>query len=203
MIFSGKKQTGFQRYGFRVLTVLFWLAFLFLFRIALTPVAWLVSAESVYEMFALKVESQDFLDLMVIYVCVVILIGVALIGWARYNQARFRQNERRTKFRPPVESHEVATFYQIPESLLLVSSQARRLVIQHDEKGRVEEIATTGRLPELPPEPVPCELNSFTYRGYLLKRNQHYRWSVYLDGQQIFFGTDFNSVRDYVDALLT
>ena len=201
LIVAANLQTGFQRYGFRVLTILFWVMFLFLFRVALTPLAWLVGAQSLYEMFSYKVESQDFADLMLVYTLVVIAIGVCLIGWARYNTIRFSKNERRTKFLPPTKVAAVAEYYQISQELIRQSSHSRRLVFRHAEDGQLLGVAESESLPLLPAEPVPVEVNSFSYKTYLLHRDEDLRWSVYQDGQQLFHGGTFNSCLDYVDSI--
>ncbi len=201
LIIATHQQSGFQRYGFRLITVLFWLLFLLLFRVALTSLAWFVGFEGVYEMFSYKVDMQDFADLMLIYLLVVVAIGVCLIGWARYNQLRFRKNERRTRFRSPILSADVADFYQVSPAFIGESAHSRRLVLQHSEDGRLLEVSSRFPLPNLPPEPVPVEVNSYRYKAYHLQRGENLRWSVYQNGRQLFYGGTFNSCLDYVDAI--
>ncbi len=202
LIVAAKRQSGFQRYGFRLITVLFWVVLLLLFRVAVTPLAWLVGAQSVYEMFSYKVDTQDFLELMMVYALVVVAIGVCLIGWARYNQYRFRKNERRTEHRPPASVAEVADFYQLSTELVVKSAHARRLSLQHAEDGQLRDVAAGDLLPPLAAEPIPTGLNRYLYHDYLLQRDDGLRWSVYLTGKQLYFGSSFDSCRDYIDSLL-
>ena len=204
LIVATRQQSRFQRHGFRLLTVLFWMMFLLLFRVALTPLAWVVGAQSVYEMFSYKVEAQDFAELMLIYMLIVVTIGICLLGWARYNQFRFRTNERRIKFRPPVSSDELADFYQLSVQQVVETAQSRRIVLEHTEDGLVQDLEANDPLPALPTEPVPVALNCFRYGKYLLKRgidSKDLRWSVYLDSQQLFYGGNLDSCLDYVDNL--
>lgn len=200
LIVAAKKQSGFQRYGFKLMTILFWVVFLFLFRVALTPFVWFFGVQSLYEMFSYKVESQDFAELMMIYLLIVAAIGICLIGWARYNQERFRKNERRTKFRSPVPTGEIADFYQVTTQFIDDSTQFRRLVLQHTEDGQLLGAEKTFPLPVVPLELVPVERNCYSYGAYLLRRDEGLRWSVYLDGQQLYYGGSFDSCLDFVHS---
>lgn len=202
LIVQDKGQSLFQRYGFRALTILFWVLFLSLFRIAVTPFAWFIGAQNVYEFFSYKVEADDFFQLLSLYVLIVLVIGFCLVGWARYNQFRFQRRERRTIFRAPAGQKETATFFQLPKSMDVIVTGSRRMTFHHDETGQLIDIdAALSPILSLPIEPLPVMRYSYSYRGYLLERDADLRWQVKLDAKLVYSDPLFEKCRKYVDLL--
>ncbi|MDB4470781.1 poly-beta-1,6-N-acetyl-D-glucosamine biosynthesis protein PgaD [Deltaproteobacteria bacterium] len=202
LIIRNDAQSHFQRHGYRALTVLFWLLFLALFRVAITPLAWFAGLQNIYELLSYKVDGSDFAQQLSIYGLVVLLIGLILLGWARYNQFRFSSRERRTVFLAPVEQTEIAAFFQQTAQQSDVGAGARRMVIHHDESGRVVDIAADcSELLFVPHEPVPLQRNSYQYGGYQLNRGADLCWIVTQQGCEVFRGGSFENCRNYVDSL--
>ena len=202
LIVRNDAQSHFQRHGYRALTVLFWLLFLALFRAAMTPLAWLVGGHSVYELLSYKVDGGDFAQQLSLYGLVILLIGLVLLGWARYNQYRFSRCDRRTVFLAPVESTEIAVFFQQTAQQSEIGTATRRMVIHHDENGRLVDIAADcSETLSVPYEPVPLQRNSYQYGGYHLNRGADLCWVVALQGREVFRGGSFENCRNYVDSL--
>lgn len=199
-----EQQTFFQWFGFRALTILFWLLFLFLFlfRLALTPVAWWLGLQSAYELFSYKIEVEDFALQLSIYGFVIVLIGVILIGWARYNQFRFTRKERRTFFLPPVLPVETERFFHLSAEQIDVSTRDRRLLMSHDTNGQLIEIGESefSHLPR-PLEPIPVARFAFSYRDFSIRREATLQWVVVRDNREFFRDGFFENCRKYVDSL--
>lgn len=202
LILRSEAQSSFQRYGFRALTILFWLLFLSLFRIALTPLAWIVGAQSVYELFSYKINAGDFSRLLSLYGIIVLLIGLILIGWARYNQLRFSRRERRTFFLAPVASMDIAGFFQLAEEQVENMANSRRVTVSHDEDGHLVDVkAISSQLVSLPREPVLLQRHRYLYGDFLLCREKDFCWVVKREDCELFRSGTFEDCRLYVDSL--
>jgi biofilm PGA synthesis protein PgaD len=195
-------QTLFQKYGYLALTILFWLLFLSLFRIAGTPFAWLLGVQSAYELFYNKVDGGDFVASLSVYALVIILIGVVLIGWARYNQYRFTKKERRTYFLPPVTAGELAEFFSIQQHQVRECLRGQRVLFFHAEKGQLDKIETESQKPlALPQEPVPLRRYRYFFRDYLIFRDQSLQWVVLHGDEELFRAGEFEPCRRFVSSL--
>lgn len=202
LILRTEGQTFFQKFGFRALTVLFWLLFLFLFRLALTPFAWWLGLQSVYELLSYKVDAEDFALQLSLYGFIIVLIGIILIGWARYNQFRFTRRERRTFFLPPVSPEDTERFFLLSANHAGACARSRRLVMSHDACGQVVNVeeGDFGHLPRLL-EPTPVERFSFLYRDFSVRRDATLQWVVTRENQELFRDGFFENCRKYVDTL--
>ena len=129
-----------QRYSQRFLTGFFWLVFGLLLRPLLTLGAWLLGGHFFSHAMLDGREIADLARVPLVYVIVVLMIGTALIGWATYNLLRFRNNERRNRQPVSVTPQELSRFFAVDENLVLRLQVSRRIVMQHDEHGRLGEV---------------------------------------------------------------
>ncbi len=129
-----------QRYSQRFLTGFFWLIFGLLLRPLLTLGAWLLGGHLFSRTIFDAKGIMALVQVPLFYLLVVFMIGSALIGWATYNLLRFRNNERRTRAPASVTPQELSRFFAIDENLVLRLQNSRRIVMQHDEYGRLGEV---------------------------------------------------------------
>lgn len=129
-----------QRYSQRFLTGFFWLIFGLLLRPLLTLGAWMLGGHLFSRAMLDGRQLADLARVPLIYVIVVLMIGTALIGWATYNLLRFRNNERRNRQPVSVTPEELSRFFAIDENLVLRLQVSRRIVMHHDECGRLGEV---------------------------------------------------------------
>lgn len=127
----------FQRYSQGLLTGIFWVILILLLRPLLTLGAWLVGGHLFSRAF-LQAEGIELLRVPLTYVVVVVLMGITLIGWASYNLLRFRHNERRIHQPDPVKPLELAEFFGVSEMRVQHWQRSRRIIMHHDELGRLE-----------------------------------------------------------------
>ena len=130
-----------QRYGYALLTLLFWILWFYLWIPLISLVAWLLGIELFHREMIVLDGLRGLLDLLGWYGLTIALLGGCYTGWALYNQLRFRGKSRR-RSPPPVEPLELAAAFDIEPALILPLQEAKRIVIVHDEEGRIRAIKT-------------------------------------------------------------
>lgn len=125
-----------QRYAYALITLIFWIVWFYLWIPVISLIAWLLGVEIVYQEMVLFDGLRGLLDLLGWYGLVIAVIALFYGGWALYNQLRFRGKMRR---REPadVEALELADVFDIEPALILPLQEAKRLLIVHDEQGKV------------------------------------------------------------------
>ncbi len=145
-------QTPQQRYVFAAITFLFWILWFYLWIPIISLLAWLFGAERFYKAMIVHSGLDTLLELLGLYSVVILIMGAVLAGWAWYNQIRFRSREKR-RASPVVAAEEMRTFFLLEPAQFDLARDARRLVIEHDEHGRVKDIraaAPAGRQIDAP-----------------------------------------------------
>ncbi len=125
-----------QRYASTILTLAFWVLWFYLWIPVLSLLAWLLGIESFYREMILFEGLYGERRLLACYGITVLLIGIAYLGWALYNQFRFRGRERRCEQRRVDDEALAEAFGIVPDEVVRLKS-ARRVVITHDEAGRI------------------------------------------------------------------
>ena len=141
IIDTPKLQSLRQRYGYALLTLLFWILWFHLWIPLISLVAWLFGVEIFYREMILLDGLQGLLELLGWYGLTIAILGSFYTGWALYNQLRFRGRNRR-QVQPEVEPLELACTFDIEPALILPLREAKRILIVHDKAGQIRGIKT-------------------------------------------------------------
>lgn len=139
IIESPDLQTLRQRYAFAALTLVFWVFWFYLWIPLISLLAWLFGIELFYEHIILMEGLRGLKETGVWYALVIVIIGVIFMGWSYINLLRFRGKDKRHK-PPDVHRAEIARFYGLSESDVDRVRRARRVVVHHNEEGRIAVI---------------------------------------------------------------
>ncbi|HKL49456.1 MAG TPA: poly-beta-1,6-N-acetyl-D-glucosamine biosynthesis protein PgaD [Desulfuromonadales bacterium] len=131
-----RQSTG-QRYGQRLLTLLFWLFTVYLLRPLITLIAW---ASGLHLFSEVMLEEQGLVSLLHLlgsYAMTIAAIGAALGGWAIYNLLRFRGRNKRIHHPKPVPLEEEAAHYGLDNETVREWRNAPRIVMHYDREGNL------------------------------------------------------------------
>ena len=125
-----------QRYAFAALTFVFWVVWFYLWTPLVSLVAWLFGLDLLYDEMAVFDGWRALQELLGWYALVIFLLALILGSWAWYNLKRFGRREKRRQA-PTVTPSEVAGHFGLPEEDLATIKTAHRVVISHDDSGRI------------------------------------------------------------------
>ncbi len=128
-----------QRYGYALLTLAFWILWFYLWIPLISLVAWLLGIEIFHREMIQLDGLQGLLELLGWYGLTIAVMGGCYTAWALYNQLRFRGRNRRQE-QAVVEPLELASAFDIDPALILPLQEAKRVLIVHDEQGRIRRI---------------------------------------------------------------
>lgn len=126
-----------QKYGQSLLTTFFWILFFFFMRPLIGLVGWFFGIQLFTDVMIVQGGYKALLGLLGIYFGIVFLMGLVLEGWALYNLLRYGRNERRTRHPAPLSREEQARYFEVDIEQLAQWQIAHRLVLEHDENGRL------------------------------------------------------------------
>jgi poly-beta-1,6-N-acetyl-D-glucosamine biosynthesis protein PgaD len=129
-------QTKGQKYGYRLLTLVFWGTFLYLLRPLLTFLAWAVGISLFTEAMIEEGGWHGLAALLGLYAAVILVIALVLKTWEQYNLQRFRGRERRRQA-PAVTIADMASRFGVDAGELLRWRQSRSLLLLHDHSGGI------------------------------------------------------------------
>lgn len=110
-------QTASQRWGFRSLTFVMWVAWFYLFIPLLSVVAWAVGMTLVYEVLVQNLELTELWGMLTRYATGIgVLSGIYML-WAVSSFIRFRRMERR-KLAPVIPDHLYAHSHNLADEEL-------------------------------------------------------------------------------------
>lgn len=135
IINNPERQSTGQRYGQRLITLLFWAITAYLLRPLITLFAW---AAGLHQFSEIMVDEEGLVSLLLLfqnYVLIILAIGATLGGWALYNLLRFRGRDKRIHQPRRVALEEEAAHYGIDHETLQQWRAARRIVMHHDRDG--------------------------------------------------------------------
>jgi len=125
-----------QRYAFAALTFVFWVVWFYLWTPLVSLVAWLFGLDLLYDEMVLFDGWRALQELLGWYALVIVVLALILGSWAWYNLKRFRVREKRLQA-PAVSPSEIAGYFGLPEEDLATIKAAHRVVISHDDSGRM------------------------------------------------------------------
>jgi biofilm PGA synthesis protein PgaD len=143
-------QSPRQRTLYGVLTVAFWVFWVYLWVPLLALLAWALGLQQAYKYMVVLEGYQEVLRVIGMYSLVILLLGGGLLIWAAYNIFRFGGVENRTAALPVTAVEIGKHFGQDAEEVLRWQGE-RRLYVTHDDKGRIARVES---LPEGAPVPA-------------------------------------------------
>jgi biofilm PGA synthesis protein PgaD len=141
-------QSPSQRVASTVLTLVFWVIWVYLWLPLIGLVGWLFGADRFYHEMIRLDGFRGIVDLAALFGVVVTAIVGALFAWALYNLARFRGRERRNAA-APLTLGQLGVAAGVAPGTLSIWQHARLLRVEHDEDGRILHVAPS------PGTPVP------------------------------------------------
>jgi biofilm PGA synthesis protein PgaD len=127
-----------QRVGWAFFTALFWILWVYLWMPLITLITWALGLHAYTGFF----EDNEFFQMRqmghiaILYTSVVCVMGGSLLLWARIEFLRFHNVNRRS-IPVPVTVEELAKYAALPEETLRGWTNARRVVVRHDNQGHV------------------------------------------------------------------
>lgn len=132
-----ERQSATQRWGFGLLTLVFWGLFAYFIRPLVTIAAW---ALGYWRFQDVMIESQGINHLgrlLLIYTIIVVCMTLVLIGWSMYNLLRYGHNEKRNAPPPPATPEMLAEYFRVEPDDVHTWQKARRLVLNFDSSGQI------------------------------------------------------------------
>lgn len=134
-----ERQSSRQRWLYGMMTLGFWLIYIYLWLPLITLVGWTFGVWRGYDVFVLAEGFRAFRALLLWYGLAIGVFTGSLVLWAAYNIVRFRGVDRRQPA-SPLELGEQAAYYGVPAGALAVWREERILVVNHDSHGRVNVV---------------------------------------------------------------
>ena len=138
---AGERQSPPQKLAYGAVTVIFWAFWIYLWVPLLALLAWLLGVQQAYKYMVVLGGYHEVIGLLAAYLLVILMLGGALLLWAGYNILRFSGVERRAP-NPPVTAADIARIYNMDAAEIEGWQGARRLVVTHDEDGRIAAVDT-------------------------------------------------------------
>lgn len=132
-------QSPRQRTLFGVLTLAFWLFWIYLWVPVLALLAWLLGLQQAYQYMIVLGGYHEVIRVLWLYGAVILLLGGGLLIWAIYNILRFSGVEKRNTALPITALEAGRHFGQDPEAVTRWQS-GQRLYVTHDMDGRVARV---------------------------------------------------------------
>ena len=128
-------------------TALFWFVWFYLWLPWITLAAWFVFGYTGYLQYLVYDSQVDNARLFGAYLLVIQGLGALLLGWAFVEWWRFHGHDRRCRSRD-LDVAQLAAVFALDPLRLKAWQSARRLVVSHDQHGRV---TTALACPAAPP----------------------------------------------------
>jgi len=130
-------QTFRQKYGQSLLTLLFWIMFIFFMRPLIGIIGWFFGFQLFNDIMIVHGGYQALLELLGIYFGIIVIMGLMLKVWALYNLLRYGRHEKRIRQPAPLSLADQARHFEIAADQLKHWKTGRRLVLEHDDQGRL------------------------------------------------------------------
>jgi biofilm PGA synthesis protein PgaD len=129
-----------RRLAYRVLTLAFWMGWIYLWIPLVTLLGWLSGIAFFGDQIVVQRGWQSFLDNLPTYSIVVLLMSGALLSWAMTNWFRFANREAR-KAVSHVSVKDQADHLQVSANNLGAWQKQKRLVVYHDAHSRILKVS--------------------------------------------------------------
>ena len=132
-----ERQSAAQRWGFSLLTLIFWGLFAYFIRPLVTLVVWIIGYWRFYDVMIESHGIDHLARLLLIYGVILLCIALLLIGWSMYNLLRYGHNEKRTSHPTPATPEMLAEYFMVDPEDVRTWQETRRLVLNFDSAGRI------------------------------------------------------------------
>lgn len=132
-------QTPRQRILLGFLTLVFWMAWFYLWIPFISLLAWIFGIR-IFQYHMIELEGyKGLVDLLGWYALVIFLLGGSLVAWATYNIQRFNKVARRNP-RPVVSIEAQAKHFNVDNNELEVWRNSQLLVIEYDDDSQLSNV---------------------------------------------------------------
>lgn len=128
-----------NRYGYGLVTFIFWVLWFYLWLPLISLAAWSMGFNLFYDEMVVAGGFNALLDLLVFYLLVILLISLTLGVWAIVSLFRFRGKNRRRE-REVVNDEALASFFNVESENLSKWRSSKRMVISHGEDATIKNI---------------------------------------------------------------
>ncbi|WP_293780721.1 poly-beta-1,6-N-acetyl-D-glucosamine biosynthesis protein PgaD [uncultured Oxalicibacterium sp.] len=122
--------------GSNIVTIVCWIAYIYLWIPLITLVAWWLGVNHAYDELSFARQADDLQNLLLFYGFIVAMLGGSLLLWAAKEYLRFRNSTRR-RTPPHASVVDLATYVQRPENEVHAWHGFQQMMALHDEEGRV------------------------------------------------------------------
>jgi len=140
-----EKQSASQRWGYGLLTALFWGLFGYFIRPLFTLGAWALGYWRFQDVMIDGHGLDHLARLLFIYVSIIAGMSLSLIAWGIYNLLRYGHNEKRITPPDPATPEMLADYFEVDPDDVRAWQSTRRLVLDFDPSGRI--VDSTKHLP--------------------------------------------------------
>lgn len=133
-------QTIKHRVSSSLVTMLFWIFWLYLWQPVISIIAWALGFKFFYDNMISLGGIGGLVELVGIYTLVVSLIALLFFGWAYYNNRRFKDKTRRGKIWK-LSFLNLGERYDLTEDQVLNCKSSRRLVVHFDQSGKITALS--------------------------------------------------------------
>ena len=124
------------RIGGAALTAAFWILYIYLWMPILSLIIWGFQIGIFYREMIVLDGLTGFVELLISYGLVIVIMGIVYLGWALMNYYRFRNVERRQNS-SPTALRELALYFSVPENDLNNWQRSKVMSVSHDINGNV------------------------------------------------------------------
>jgi biofilm PGA synthesis protein PgaD len=133
--------------GERLITILFWSFWFYLWLPLISLLAWLVGIKFLYRQMVELGGFTGFLEQINVFAIGLALVCSAVASWSYYNYVRYAHCTRRTKILK-IDKKKMADSLRVAEERLSEIQQAKRIVFFFGEDDSIENIATSDAAPQ-------------------------------------------------------
>ena len=141
IITKPERQSSTQRWGFGLLTLLFWGLFGYFIRPLVTMAAWVLGYWRFHDVMIEGHGINALFRLLLIYVAIIAGMSLTLIAWSIYNLLRYGHHEKRVTPPQPATPEMLAEYFMVKRDDVLTWQSTRRLVLDFDPSGRIVDPA--------------------------------------------------------------
>lgn len=132
-------QSHYVRYGWGMVTFMFWTVYMYLWMPLITLFAWWIGVKLFNKHFVELQGASGLLEKLNLYAFIILLISATLIMWAYVEQMRFKGKHRRHA-RTAVTVQQVAAHHQMNAQELTSLMKKKLLEVHFSKQGEIAKI---------------------------------------------------------------
>jgi biofilm PGA synthesis protein PgaD len=132
-------QSHYVRYGWGMVTFMFWTVYMYLWMPLITLFAWWIGVKLFNKHFIELQGTSGLLEKLNLYAFIILLISATLIMWAYVEQMRFKGKHRR-QVRSAVTVQQVAEHHQMNAQELASLMKKKLLEVHFSNQGEITKV---------------------------------------------------------------